>query len=151
MLVSNALTRPSIACNDSKGNNEGGKDDEGGKGNGDRATRTTAVMMVTVMPNGNEDNKDGNSKNKDKAMTKPTTTTEEGERRQSHRDNRGGGHHRPLNSAIAPTAASSWHTFFGSCCLRVERSVLATTWEYIEIWTKHEKKSGTGARSGMVG
>jgi hypothetical protein len=63
-------------------------------------------MMVTVMPNGNEDNKDGNSKNKDKAMTKPTTTTEEGERRQSHRDNRGGGHRCPLNSAIAPTTAS---------------------------------------------
>jgi hypothetical protein len=66
--------------------------------------------------NGDEDNEDGNSKNNDKATTKPTT-----------RDNRGGGHRRPRDAAIAPTAASSRHTFVGSCCFRVERSELSTT------------------------
>ena len=35
-----------------------------------------------MTPNGDEDNEDGNSKNNDKATTKPTVTTEEGEPRQ---------------------------------------------------------------------
>jgi hypothetical protein len=43
-----------------------------------------------MTPNGDEDNEDGNSKNNDKATTKPTT-----------RDNRGGGHRRPRDAAIA--------------------------------------------------
>jgi hypothetical protein len=72
-----------------------------------------------MTPNGDEDNEDGNSKNNDKATMKPPTTTEEGERRQSLRDNGGGGHRRPRDAAIAPTAASSRHTFVGSCCFRV--------------------------------
>ena len=76
---------------------------------------------------GDEDNEDGNSKNNDKATMKPPTTTEEGERRQSLRDNGGGGHCRPRDAAIAPKAASSRHTFVGSCCFRVERSELSTT------------------------
>ncbi len=84
------------------------------------------VMVATMTPNGDEDNEDGNSKNNNKATTKPTTTTEEGERHQFRRDNRGGGHPRPQNAAIAPTAASLRHTFVGSCCFRVERSVLST-------------------------
>ena len=68
-----------------------------------------------------------------KVMLKPTMTTEEGERRQSHRDNHGGGHRHLRDTAIAPTAASSRHTFVGSCCLRVERSVLSSILqEYIE-------------------
>jgi hypothetical protein len=36
------------------------------------ATRTTAVLVATMTPNGDKDNKDGNSKNNDKATTKPT-------------------------------------------------------------------------------
>ncbi len=91
------------------------------------ATRTTAVMVKTMTPNGNEDNKDGNSKIKDKAATKPTMTTKEGERCQSRRDNRGRGHRCPCNAAIASTAASLRHTFVGSCRFRVERSELSTT------------------------
>jgi hypothetical protein len=68
-------------------------------------------MVTTMTPNGDEDNEDGNSKNNDIAMTKLTTTTiEEGERHQSRR-----GHRRPRNTTIAPTAASSRHTFVGSC------------------------------------
>jgi hypothetical protein len=47
------------------------------------------MMVATMMPNGDEDNKDGNSKNNDKATMKPPTTTEEGECRQSLRDNGG--------------------------------------------------------------
>ena len=91
------------------------------------ATRTTAMMVATMMPNGDEDNKDGNSKNNDKATMKPPTTTEEGECRQSLRDTGGRGNRRPRDAAIAPTAASSRHTFVGSCCFRVERSELSTT------------------------
>jgi len=44
----------------------------------------------------------------------------------THRDNRGGGHRRPRDVAVVPAAASSRHTFVGSCCFRVERSVLST-------------------------
>ena len=114
-------------------------------------TRTMAMMMATMTPNGGEDNEDHNSKNNDKATTKPTTTTEEGERRQSRRDNHGRGHHRPRDAAIVPTAASLRHTFVGSCCFRVERSELSPSHGNTQkIWMKHEKKSGTGARSGMV-
>jgi hypothetical protein len=40
-----------------------------------------------MTPNGNEDNKAGNSKNNDKATTTPTSKTEGGERCQSRRDN----------------------------------------------------------------
>ena len=71
------------------------------------ATRMTAVMVATMTSNGNEDNEDSNSKNKDKATTKPTMTTEEGERHQSRRDIPGGRHSRPCNAAIAPAAALS--------------------------------------------
>ncbi len=39
------------------------------------ATRTTAVMVATMTPNGDEDNEDGNSKTNDKATMKPPTTT----------------------------------------------------------------------------
>jgi hypothetical protein len=67
-------------------------------------------MVTTMTPNGDEDNEDGNSKNNDIVMTKLTTTIEEGERHQSRR-----GHRRPRNTTIAPTAASSRHTFVGSC------------------------------------
>ena len=91
------------------------------------ATRTTAVIVATMTPNGDEDNEDGNSKNNNKATMKPPMRTEEGEHCQSLRDNRSGGHHRPRDAAIAPTAASSQHTFVGSCCFRVERSELSTT------------------------
>ena len=105
------------------------------------ATRTTAVMVATMMPNGDDDNKDSNSKNNNKATKKPTMKTEEGERCQSHRDNWGGGHRCPRDATIAPTAAVLRHTFVGSCCLQVERSVLSTIWEYIEnldkTWNKN--------------
>jgi hypothetical protein len=62
---------------------------------------TTVTTVVTMTPNGDEDNKDGISKNNDKATTTPTTTTEGGERCQSHRDNCSGGHHCPRDAAIA--------------------------------------------------
>jgi hypothetical protein len=78
------------------------------------ATMTTVVLVATMMPNGDEDNKDGNSKDNNKATTKPTMTTEEGEPRQTRRDNRGEGHCLPRDAAIVPTAASSQHTFVGS-------------------------------------
>ena len=81
------------------------------------ATRTTAAKAATVAtmtPNGDKDNKDGNSKNNDKATRTLTMTTEGDERRQSQRDNRGGGHPCPGDTASAPTAASSRHAFVGS-------------------------------------
>ncbi len=40
--------------------------------------RVTATTVATMAPNGDEDNKDINSKNIDKAMTLPTTTREGG-------------------------------------------------------------------------
>jgi len=45
-------------------------------------TAATVATAATMTPNGNKDNEDGNSKNSDKAMSKPTMTTEEGEPRQ---------------------------------------------------------------------
>ncbi len=38
-------------------------------------TETTAAMVATMTPNGDKDNEDGNSKNKDKVMRMPTMTT----------------------------------------------------------------------------
>jgi len=36
---------------------------------------TTAATVATMTPNGDEENKDSNSKNRDNAMMKLTTTT----------------------------------------------------------------------------
>jgi len=40
-----------------------------------RVTVTTAATVATMTPNGDEENKDSNSKNRDNAMMKLTTTT----------------------------------------------------------------------------
>ncbi len=66
---------------------------------------TTMATLATMMPNGNKDNENGNSKSNDKTMTMATTTSEGGQRRQSCRDNRGGAHHCPRDTAITLTAA----------------------------------------------
>ena len=45
-------------------------------GAGATMTTATAATAATMTPNGEEDNKDGNSKNNDKAMTTPPSITE---------------------------------------------------------------------------
>jgi len=47
------------------------------------ATVATATMVATMTPNSDKVNKEGNSKNKNKATSTPATTTEGGERCQS--------------------------------------------------------------------
>ena len=60
-----------------------------------------------MTPNGDEDNKDGNSNNNDKAMTTTTMTTEGGGCHRSHVYNPGGGCRRPRCAAISFAGSSS--------------------------------------------
>ena len=130
---------------DSKGDDKGraARETVAGAMRMTETTVATAAIMTKVamlMPNSDEDNKDGNSKNNNKAMAKPSATAEGGEHCQSHRDNCAGEHHPPWDANIVPTAALSRHAFVRSCCFPVERfMIFYYACEYIEnvqIWQK---------------
>ncbi len=66
-------------------------------------TVATGTTLATMTPSGDEDNKNGNSKNNDKETT---TATQQRQQRGVSRDNRGGGHRCLPNGKLS--SSSGW-------------------------------------------